>query len=416
MTNYETHTNTADMNKDIDQDRIDDWKDLLENFSKGEWITTERMQTFMQIAGCERKEFAASNILSFLFDAKKPHGLGNILTRALYDLSKEKEIEGEALVHPIDESTEIMAVHTEYSTKNNKRIDILIETDSHVICIENKIFAPLYNDLKEYKNTVKGIAKDGGKEYLCFLLSPRKRPPEDTKGFIPIIYSELFDKATNYMHKLDIYNKEKHFLYLQLFYDLFQSIKDLTHDERMKEKFQDFLSKNGCEQIPSLVGNLRDYMRSVINQVNSKLSDKNKLENIKQDLWKSKSYGLDEYTLVHDVVVAEEGHFKIDTLLNLKEGKWQIRIGDREENFLEKHLKKMGLDNKRKYKRILKMDYLGIDNIKSSLRRKGIFVDETTHKDKQYLYIYIDVIGNDIDTIVNIISGKLNDIIEKLLG
>ena len=414
MTNHKTHTNK--MSEGIDQSIIYNWEGLLKEFSNGEWITTERMRTFMQIAGCGHKELAASNILSFLFDAKQPHGLGNILTRALYDLSVEKGTNKKALTHPINESTEIIKVETEYSTKNNKRIDILIESDSHVICIENKIFAPLYNDLKEYKNTVEKLADDDNKEYLCFVLSPSGYPPKDTKGFISITYSELFDKATNYMHKLNIYNKDKHFLYLQLFYDLFQSIEDLTHDERMKEKFRDFLSDNNCEQVPSLVGNLRDYMRSVIDQVNSKLSDKNKLENIKQDLWKSKSYGLDEYTLVHDVVVAEEGHFKIDTLLNLKEGKWQIRIGDREENFLEKHLKKMGLDNKQKYKRILKMDYLGIDNIESSLRRKGIFVDETTHKDKQYLYIYIDVIGNDIDTIVNIISGKLNDIIEKLLG
>ena len=416
MTNYKTHTNTTDMDKYIDQNRIDDWKDLLENFSKGEWITTERMQTFMQIAGCERKEFAASNILSFLFDAKKPHGLGNILTRALYDLYKVKSTSKEELTNPIKESTEIMAVHTEHPTKNNKRIDILIETDSHVICIENKIFASLYNDLKEYEDTAKDLADKGSKEYLCFVLSPWKEPPGDTKGFIYITYSELFDKATNYMHKLDIYNKEKHFLYLQLFYDLFQSIEDLTHDENMKDQFQEFLSANSCEQIPSLVGNLRDYMRSVINQVNSKLSDKNELENITHDIWKGTSYGLDEYTLVHDVVVVEEGHFKIDTLLNLKEGKWQIRIGDREKNFLEKHLRNKGLYNKQKYKRILKKDYLGIDNIKKSLTNKGIFVDEKKYSDKQYSYIYIDVTGNDIDTIVNIISGKLNDIIEKLLG
>ena len=414
MTNHKTHT--TDMDKGIDQNIIYDWEDLLKQFSKGEWITTERMQTFMQIAGFGRKELAASNILSFLFDAKQPHGLGNILTRALYDLYKAKNTSKEALTNPINESTEIIKVETEHYTENNKRIDILIETDNHVICIENKIFAPLYNDLKEYKNTVEKLAKVGGKEYLCFLLSPREDPSKDIKGFIPITYRKLFDKAANYMHKLDIYNKDKHFLYLQLFYDLFQSIEDLTHDERMKEKFQEFLSANSCEQIPSLVGNLRDYMRLVIDQVNSKLSDKNELENITHDIWKGTSYGLDEYTLVHDVVVADEGHFKIDTLLNLKEGKWQIRIGDREKNFLEKHLKKMGLDNKRKYKRILKKDYLGIDNIESSLRRKGIFVDETTHKDEQYLYIYIDVIGNDIDTIVNIISGKLNDIIEKLLG
>ncbi len=404
------------MSTDIDQYRIDNWEQLLENFSKGEWITTERIPTFMQIAGCGHKELAASNILRFLFDTKQPHTLGNILTRALYDLYEEKKTKKEALVHPFDESTEIMAVHTEYSTKNNKRIDILIETDSHVICIENKIFAPLYNDLKEYKDTVEGLAKDGGKEYLCFVLSPWKNSPGDTKDFIYITYSELFDKATNYMNKLDIYNKEKHFLYLQLFYDLFQSIEDLTHDERMKEQFEEFLSKNGCEQISLLVGNLRDYMKSVIDLVNSKLSDKNELENITHDIWKGMSYGLDEYTLVHDVVVAEEGHFKIDTLLNLKEGKWQIRIGDREKNFLEKHLRDKELYNKQKYKRILKKDYLGIDNIESSLISKGIFTDEKSYKDKQYSYIYIDVTGNDIDTIVNIISNKLNDIIERLLG
>ena len=416
MTNYETHTNTTDMNKDIDQNTINSWQGLLKEFSKGEWITTERMRTFMQIAGCGHKELAASNILSFLFDTKQPHGLGNILTRALYDLYEEKKTKKEALVHPIDESTEIMAVHTEYPTANNKRIDILIETDSHVICIENKIFASLYNDLKEYEDTAEDLADKGSKEYLCFVLSPWKEPPGDIKGFIYITYSELFDKATNYMHKLDIYNKEKHFLYLQLFYDLFQSIEDLTHDENMKDQFQKFLYANNCEQIPSLVGNLRDYMRSVIDQVNSKLSDKNQLENITQQIYDEKHQGLDEYALVHDVVVAEEGHFKIDTLLNLKEGKWQIRIGDREKNFLENHLIDKELYNKQKYKRILKKDYLGIDNIKKSLTNKGIFTDEKKYSDKQYSYIYIDVTGNDIDTIVNIISNKLNDIIEKLLG
>ena len=52
------------------------------------------------------------------------------------------------------ESFTNFTIMTEYGTKNQKRIDILLQNVEQAIIIENKVYHTLDNDLDEYYNEI----------------------------------------------------------------------------------------------------------------------------------------------------------------------------------------------------------------------------------------------------------------------
>jgi hypothetical protein len=77
-----------------------------------------------------------SNILKFFFDPASPHGLGTFLLDAL--------LKGEQI-----QQTNV-SVEQEVVTPSGKKLDTVIETDTHIVGIENKIFHLPLNPFAEY--------------------------------------------------------------------------------------------------------------------------------------------------------------------------------------------------------------------------------------------------------------------------
>ena len=97
----------------------------------------ERRPTFMEIAGCAHKENACSDILAFFCDPGRPHGLGALFLEALAQVGGIQN----------QEASDV-SVGREVTTKAGNQIDLLIQSDSHAILIENKIWASI--DSKRY--------------------------------------------------------------------------------------------------------------------------------------------------------------------------------------------------------------------------------------------------------------------------
>ena len=74
-----------------------------------------------------------SNILAFFLEPGRPHGLGTLFLDAIAQIGAIQN-QGEAIDSNI-------SVDREARTDAGNRIDILVQSDSHVILIENKIFA-----------------------------------------------------------------------------------------------------------------------------------------------------------------------------------------------------------------------------------------------------------------------------------
>lgn len=109
-------------------------------------ISQKRERTFLDISGFPHYELVISNWYAYFLSNTEDHGLGNKLLASLLELINEKS----GLQFSLDEYD----VATEVSTKNLKRIDILLagigmDTGKYLI-LENKVYHRLHNDLKEY--------------------------------------------------------------------------------------------------------------------------------------------------------------------------------------------------------------------------------------------------------------------------
>ena len=120
---------------------LQQWAELLDEF-RGLPPRLKPLPTFLEFSGCKRKEEVYSDILAFYLDPGKPHGLGTLFLDAL----------AQAGGIPNHGPWTGVSVEREKRTHNGNRIDILIESDNHVIVIENKIFAPVDNPFDDYKS------------------------------------------------------------------------------------------------------------------------------------------------------------------------------------------------------------------------------------------------------------------------
>lgn len=122
----------------------------------------EREWSYLETIGVAHRETIMANLLAFYFDPGERHGLGDVFIRALLQtrpkhLCENKNVEG------FRDRVESIAMNgfgranviVEDSTDDNKRLDILIETDKLVIAIEFKINHELNNPLISYVNRVR---------------------------------------------------------------------------------------------------------------------------------------------------------------------------------------------------------------------------------------------------------------------
>lgn len=159
-------------------------------------------RTFLEILQVHNKELPMAQLLGYFFKPHETHGLGDLFIKALlqtkcyniidndqsigslqehgytsnkhtdtrHDPGKNKKV-SVAIEKPIEQLTNCAT-----DKKNQKRIDILIETDDIVLCIEFKIEHVLDNPLADYKAFV-AKTYPSKKSYFV-VLTPYKKTPE----------------------------------------------------------------------------------------------------------------------------------------------------------------------------------------------------------------------------------------------
>ena len=127
---------------------FDKYKKLLDEIKNIKPIETPDV-TFLDIARYPKYENVISNILAFLFD-DKIHGFNDLWIRSLLNCyCKVSNINLDI------DSIAVNYVDREVSTEDNKRIDLVIETDKYLIIIENKVYASPYNPFSSYHKFAK---------------------------------------------------------------------------------------------------------------------------------------------------------------------------------------------------------------------------------------------------------------------
>ncbi|MCF0223750.1 MAG: PD-(D/E)XK nuclease family protein [Fibrobacter sp.] len=174
---------------------IRNFENLIKNFSAlSPKVIPEYKPTYLEL--CQypgnRFEEICSRIFNFFFNPKGVHGFKDLFLVSFFDCLKEDADVG-------DFDYEFSAL--EDSTDNQKRIDLTLVLKDRVVCIENKIFAPLYNNLEEYKGYIEKKYRGKKNKYFVVLSLKELGSTEMEKcrkgGFKNVRYNDFFERINN---------------------------------------------------------------------------------------------------------------------------------------------------------------------------------------------------------------------------
>jgi hypothetical protein len=200
-------------------------------------IFQDPKKTFMEILKVHNKEVPFANLLAFFFRPKEKHGLETLLIDSLLDtkhtsisMNKTEEL----TLEKIEYDAKSVEVLVEKKTKNGNRIDILIITNTFVLCIEFKINHSLNNPLEDYKKYIEEHSEYSKKKKYYLILTPFKKDPigdakmyfKENNEFKHIILSHFIKtvkKKNEQNFRGDIYEKN---IYQQYFEEFIQTIEN----------------------------------------------------------------------------------------------------------------------------------------------------------------------------------------------
>ena len=284
-----------------------DYENLLGDFQRLP-DRPERLPTLMEIAGYSHKENACSDILEFFFDPEKPHGLGTLFLDAL------------ARIGEIPNQEEVgsnVSVSREATTRTGKRIDLLVESDSHAILIENKFDSGVDNPFGEYAAHLDSLEPAGRPKHK-FLLTLRPHPKDVGHGFENITHEQLVKKIRAL---LGDYVGDADTRYLTFLLDFLNTLDNLQRGTDMGQEFLDFLELrlNETENFLREINKFKDELRAKVNRL-ADLIEVECCPNVKQVPWRKKDELFD--ILGHHIRLASGLVVAVDTFIRL--GGWKI--------------------------------------------------------------------------------------------
>jgi hypothetical protein len=236
----------------------------------------EQDKTFLEIAGYPHLENVASNIFEFYFQSTSNHNYHNTLFRAIMSFFNT-DISLDVLVNARREDV----------TTENKRIDIVIETDTVVLGIENKIYHQLNNDLKIYWSHLQGIA-NGRKVHGVVLSLHRVELPRNETNFINITYSEFLNQVDMLFRNNQNTQGNKYNLFFE---DFYQTMRNLSRGTAMDYERLEFFRYHHQEiqSLLSEVKQIRGEMRGKLKMLSDALRIQDSFYGLplKQGTWSS---------------------------------------------------------------------------------------------------------------------------------
>lgn len=201
----------------------DHWQLLLRYLELG---PHRHEPSLFDVAGYPHRETVYSNLLAFYLDPEREHGLGSLLLDALLACVGK---DGSGGVQPV-------TVHREFVTRRGGRLDIYIETPDHVLAIENKLFAPLQNDLDDYRASVE---QQRGTTRNCtlILLGLHHLPDALASGFVSITYPELWQHVRQRLGQRLPRGSAKWLAYLLDFIDTTERLAGAAMELTPREQF-----------------------------------------------------------------------------------------------------------------------------------------------------------------------------------
>ena len=215
---------------------ITEMKELLDAFNELDYSKGQQVErTYLQILGYPHYENVCSNLLCFFFDTEETHGFSDLFVRSLLECTPQASIIKRHKTEYVDR---------ECTTAINNRVDIVLETETLIIGIENKIYSEIYNDLNDYESYIKKRAMDSDKEPVCILLSMKNNAKAtDTTGFYNITYPVFVEKLQQNLGQYILMANTK---WIVFFNDVIRTLTDIQGGVKMEisKEILDFFSDN----------------------------------------------------------------------------------------------------------------------------------------------------------------------------
>lgn len=289
---------------------------LLDGFSALK-IRDERPKTFMEIAGVPRGENVCSSILAFFLDPEESHGLGTLVLDALADAGASyKTFANRRTGGKVSVKREVFT--DKVPDSENKKIDILIETDDHVIVIENKTAKNprIENPFDVYAAYQDEIA--GNRQKLKILLTVTPSSAGSEEGFDNITHVRL---VRTIRERLGRHASGADMRCLTLFLDFLNTLENLKEETRMDQKLIAFLAKRRVK-VTELLTNVEDFNKELEKKGKElrSLIDMEDYENVEQ--WFECDHKELYCDLGHDIQISETLTILLEASIH-PEG-WQI--------------------------------------------------------------------------------------------
>lgn len=268
--------------------------------------------SIFDISGYPHYENVSSNILAFYLNPNSEHGLGNLLLSSILYFAEESRI--------YQDQNNVL-VSREVSTNNGGRLDILVETDTSIIGIENKIFHTLENDLYDYSKSIDNWANPKKLDTFKVVLSIRKE--KVSNDFINITYSDFFKQVKSRLGSYVSTSSQKWVLYLIDFIDTIERLEDRNMNFNNTDQF--FIKNE--EKINELL-NARNRFLSKLYRMVSTLNEMINEEDMPKHCIRRWVYS--KKVLVHDFKV--DGNLIAFDLVISPKG-WELQLFSRDTRY-----------------------------------------------------------------------------------
>jgi hypothetical protein len=172
------------------------------------------------------------------------------ITEEYNEIEHLSEVTAETEFPAFEENNENTPQSKNTGKKNIKRIDILLDTDDCVVCIEFKINHDLDNPLEIYQDHIERLREDKKHRYYVVLTPFKKRPSDEVREFAntkknkfkQIILSHFVKKVLERLPENYFIDKADN-IYTQYLIDFIQSIQNREIRFKRSEILLDLKSK-----------------------------------------------------------------------------------------------------------------------------------------------------------------------------
>jgi len=310
-----------DTRTDLDAEAVESYLKLLLGFRA--LPEGKRSQTFMEISGYPHYENVCSNILAFYFDPSGEHGMKDLLVCAFLRMAG------------IDENPSFgkVALHPQRCTEKGNFIDLIVDSETFTIGIENKIYHPLANDLEDYAETIDRMANNKKIVVKAVLgLHPIQDKQSLKGGFVSYTYGQLWRQLRTL---LGYYIPEANPKWVTYLLDFMQTTTNLAGENMELKKTDQFFIEYD-EEIQKLLAERNAFLNRLYQKV-ERLEVLMRETNEYKLVNSLKIWGRD--TLVLDFYFA--GICKISFDLVLVPSGWELQLFSRDKKSSAAYLAKL---------------------------------------------------------------------------